>query len=179
MRAPLVTRVAAVLDELDIPHALVGAGALAVHGVARSTFDLDLFTTIPAVLDPAAWRGLAAGADVRVTIRRGDAEDPLLGVIRFEAEGERDVDIVVGRPGWQSEIPTRALHVTVAGSELPVATAADLILLKLYAGGGQDAWDIEQLLAAPDRHTLVQEVEERIDRLPAAAVRLWRRILGS
>jgi hypothetical protein len=26
-----------------------------------------------------------------------------------------------------------------------------VILLKLYAGGPQDAWDIEQLLGGPDR----------------------------
>ena len=30
-----------------------------------------------------------------------------------------------------------------------VATAADFGLLKLYASGTQDAWDVEQLLAGP------------------------------
>jgi hypothetical protein len=179
MRAPLVARVAGVLDAAGIPHALVGAGALAVHGVARSTFDLDLFTTALAVLDDVTWRSLADAGEVRVTVRRGDAEDPLAGVVRIEAEGERDVDVVVGRTGWQSEIAARALRVAVAGTELPVARAADLVLLKLYAGGAQDAWDIEQLLAGPDRAALVQEVESRLDRLPPSAARLWVRIIGS
>jgi len=32
-----------------------------------------------------------------------------------------------------------------------VATAADFGLLKLYASGTQDAWDVEQLLAGPGR----------------------------
>jgi hypothetical protein len=178
MPRALVARVAAVLDGLGVPHALVGAGALAVHGVARSTFDLDLFTTALVVLDTEKWRALTDDGQAHVTVRRGDAEDPLAGVVRIEAAGERDVDVIVGRAGWQSEIPGRAVRVAVAGTELPVARAADLVLLKLYAGGAQDAWDIEQLLAGPDRAALVEEVESHLDGLPPEAGRLWVRIAG-
>jgi hypothetical protein len=172
----LVARVAAVLDRLGASYALVGAGALAVHGVARSTFDVDLFTTEPAVLDATIWAALSATPAVKVDVRRGDAEDPLAGVVRIEAAGERDVDVVVGRLAWQAEVVTRALRVPLAGTSLPVVTAADLILLKLFAGGAQDAWDIEQLLAGPDRAVLVMDVESRLQRLPPPAVRLWARI---
>jgi hypothetical protein len=172
----LTARVAAVLDERGAAYALVGAGALAVHGVARSTFDVDLFTTEQAVLDPAAWAALAATSGARVDVRRGDAEDPLAGVVRIEAAGERDVDVVVGRLAWQAEVVTRALRVPLAGTSLPVVTAADLILLKLFAGGAQDAWDIEQLLGGPDRAVLVSDVESRLHRLPPPAGRLWARI---
>jgi hypothetical protein len=37
---------------------------------------------------------------------------------------------------------------------VPVATAGDLIALKLYAGGPQDAWDVEHLLQTGDRAAL-------------------------
>jgi hypothetical protein len=178
MTGPLIGRVAALLEGLGVPYALIGAGALAVHGIARSTFDLDLFTTAAAVLDAAAWRGLGDSGGVAVDVRQGDAEDPLAGVVRISASGERDVDVIVGRLGWQSEIVGRAQRVTVAGTDLPVVTAADLVLLKLYAGGTQDAWDIQQLLDGPDRPTLVRDVEGRIGALPAPAVRLWARIVG-
>ena len=47
-------------------------------------------------------------------------------------------------------------------SRLPIVTPADLILLKLYAGGSQDHWDIEQLLARDDRDVLVETVNSRI-----------------
>jgi len=57
---------------------------------------------------------------------------------------------------------------------------ADLIRLKLYAGGSQDSWDIEQLLAASaDRGALIREVESGLDSLPAEVRRLWNRILRS
>jgi hypothetical protein len=88
--SPLIARVAAVLGQSGVRYALIGAGALAAHGIARSTFDLDLF--------------------------------------------------------------------------------------KLYAGGSQDCWDIEQLLAASDRPSLIQEVESRLEALPGQARRLWRRL---
>jgi hypothetical protein len=52
-----------------------------------------------------------------------------------------------------------------------VVQAADLILLKLYAGGSQDKWDIEQLLAV--RPALVQDVTPRLDVLSGREKRLW------
>lgn len=63
-------------------------------------------------------------------------------------------------------------EVTVA-----VPTAADIILLKLYAGGPQDAWDIAQLLADDDRDAVVREVGERIGELPPDCRRLWESLL--
>ena len=60
---------------------------------------------------------------------------------------------------------------------MPTALARDLILLKLYAGGSQDAWDVEQLLAGPDREVLIAAVAADIDDLPARCRRLWKRLL--
>jgi len=60
------------------------------------------------------------------------------------------------------------------GVDLPILRAADLILLKLYAGGPQDRWDIAQLLAAGDHGALVEEVELRLPDLPSEASALWK-----
>jgi len=170
---PLVT---AVLDRLGARYALIGAAALAAHGVARSTFDLDLLTTEPAALDPAAWAGLAANPELLVSVRKGDADDPLAGIVRIESKGQRAIDVVVGRWRWQAEAVEAARSIQVASMDVPVVGPADLILLKLYAGGSQDLWDIEQLLAVADRPALVAEVGARLDRLPAQARRAWIRI---
>jgi len=61
---------------------------------------------------------------------------------------------------------------------LPVVGSADLVLLKLYAGGSQDFWDIEQLPARDDRQSLVREVEPRLGLLPRECGRAWARIVG-
>jgi len=104
----LLVQVSAELASRGIAHAMIGAGALAVHGISRSTFDIDLFTIHRAALDAATWAA---------------------------------------------------------------------ILLKLYAGSPQDAWDVQQLIAVvPDPMALVAEVERGLLDLPADAAELWRTI---
>jgi hypothetical protein len=169
----LLARASAALERSAIAHALIGAGALAAHGVARATADFDLLTTRPATLDEATWRELRVPG-VRVEIRHGDELDPLRGVVRVSSSGERPVDVVVGRAAWQEAVIQRAQPARVGDATLRIVTAADLILLKLYAGGPQDAWDIDQLLdrvpsAAGEVHTLVTA-------LPTDCAALWERI---
>lgn len=171
----LLGRVLASLQRADIPHALIGAGAMAVHGVSRATLDLDLLIADPTLLDPSRWEDLSqSGASVDV--RRGDSEDPLAGVVRLTATGERAVDVIVGRFAWQRGVIERAELYSIGELLLPVARAADVILLKLFAGGIQDAWDIEQLLAAGDRERLAEEVESRLAELSPECSDSWRRI---
>jgi len=172
---PLIARVAAALDAHGVPYAVVGAAALAAHGVARSMFDLDLLTTSTSALERELWTMVAADGATRLEIRRGEADDPLLGLVRVEADGQRTVDVVVGRHAWQGDVVRRAARVRIAGVQMPVVTAADLVLLKLYAGGSQDCWDIEQLLAGPDRASLTAAVDGRVGVLPIDARQLWRR----
>lgn len=173
-RRSLLDRIADHLERTGVPFALIGAGALAVHGVSRSTLDLDLLAVDPRPLDPAFW---SLPADVTVDIRRGDAADPLAGVVRCRAEHERDVDVVIGRSGWQANLIGRAEPTRRAGRLIPAARVEDLILLKLYAGGSQDRWDIEQLLERTDRAVIVAAVEHRLGELPASARQIWVRIL--
>jgi hypothetical protein len=172
----LLADVSRKLSTRGVRHALIGAGALAVHGVSRSTFDVDLLVTETAVLSAAFWSGLGPGTSVDA--RRGDPDDPLSGVVRLARRGARSVDVVVGRAAWQAEALARAPVTPLGAVALPVVGAADLVLLKLFAGGPQDAWDVEQLLAASDRAALVRAVEAGLPRLPGDAAALWGRITG-
>ncbi|OLB93829.1 MAG: hypothetical protein AUH30_19260 [Candidatus Rokubacteria bacterium 13_1_40CM_68_15] len=116
---------------------------------------------------------------VDVVLHRGDADDPLAGAVRLRPrEGGGPVDVVIGRGGWLSGVLQRAAECDVDGVRLPVAGRADLILLTLCAGGPQDAWDIEQLLAGAGPDAVVLDVERELPRLPEHAHRLWRRIRG-
>jgi hypothetical protein len=175
----LLRDLSAFLAARSVPHALVGAAALAVHGVSRSTFDADLFTTDISVLSAGAW-GALRERGVGVDTRLGDYDDPLAGVVRFSLVGQRSVDLVVGRhPVWQKGVLARAKRIRFGEVELPVATPADLVLLKLFAGGSQDAWDIEQLLAAVGADAVTTSVEAALPGLPPEAAALWVRIRGA
>ena len=124
----LLVQVTHVLEEQRIRHALIGAAALAVHGVSRSTADVDLLTLDTRVLEKGLWEGLAARG---VTIRplKGDHDDPLAGTVRLSA-GTELVDVVVGKLDWQGEIVECATHRRLASglqhhAPAPVTGAAD------------------------------------------------------
>lgn len=164
------------LRDRGVPFAVIGAAAMAVHGVSRSTRDLDLLARAPQCLEPATWEPLRrAGVEVRV--QRGEADDPLAGVVRLALPGEYPVDLVVGKSRWQDAVLAGAREADLEGARVPVAARSGLILLKLYAGGPQDAWDIAELLAGPDRAALIAEVEPGLDALPTRCRALWGRIL--
>ena len=168
----LLDDVVAHLVARQIAHALIGAVALAVHGVSRSTLDQDLLVIERRVLDEGFW--LPLGSGVTVDVRAGDTTDPLAGVVRLRRADERDVDVVVGRHEWQRTILDRAIP--VGHGQLLVVRAADLILLKLYAGGTQDTWDIEQLLGLDGAAALVEDVDSHAWVLPADSRELWARL---
>ena len=168
----LLEEIRSILEAAEIRHALIGALALAAYGVNRASVDLDLFAADPACLNPDLSAGLQSRG-VAVQVRKGDLTDPLAGVVRFQAPGETPVDVVVGKFVWQTKLLERAEPV----GGILVVRAADLVLLKLYAGGLQDAWDVQQLLARPFRSDLVTEVESRLSDLPVRCQGLWKKIL--
>ena len=167
----LLDEIRSTLDAAGIHHALIGALALSAYGVNRATVDLDLLTTDVSCLVPDFWADLRSRG-VAVEVRKGDLTDPLAGVVRFQAPGEGTIDVVVGKFAWQTRLLERAEPI---GGTL-VVRAADLVLLKLYAGGPQDAWDVQQLLARPFREEVIREVESRLSDLPNQCQNLWKKI---
>ena len=157
------------------PHALIGAAAMAVHGVTRSTTDIDLLTVDTRVLRGELWAPFERqGATLRILT--GDAEDPLAGSVRL-SDGSQIVDVVVGRYVWQREIVDTAVPSLIDDVQIGVARPGGLVLLKLYAGGPKDAWDIRSLLeVSEDEPALRAEVDHVLPRLGADAIRLWARL---
>jgi hypothetical protein len=146
--------------------------------VPRATLDQDLLAVDARVLDTGTWAGLAEPS-LDIDIRRGDADDPLRGVVRITSStSDRPLDLVVGRYQWQERAIARATLVTLDDDvAVPVVQARDLVLLKLYAGGPQDAWDIQRLLAASESNAaLREEVETDVGALPRRCIDLWKQL---
>ena len=154
---------------------MIGAAAMAVHGVSRSTRDVDVFTLAQECLEAAFWTPLRAPS-LEARVRKGDADDPLAGVVRLTAVGEHPLDVVVGKSPWQAAVTAGAREALIEDVRVPVAGPVDLILLKLYAGGPQDAWDIQQLLAGPEGAALAAQVDAAVTALPPEGRSLWARI---
>ena len=160
------------LAEASSPTALIGGVALAVHGIARYTEDADLLSVDGSILVDAFWEVLRKQG-TKVEVRRGDFDDPLRGVVRLSAEGEKPVDVVVGRSSWHEQVLSRRRVLHVAGEDLPVVDAADLVLLKLEAGGPQDFLDVRLLLAGPEGKAIRADVEARLPALPSSLRESW------
>lgn len=135
--------------------AVIGAIAMAVHGHARSTMDLDLATE----LDPGAqltrMRADFEARGYQVELNLPDADDPLGGVLTIAGQDFDDVQVVnFHNPLSMRETPaSRALDdaIPLEGTQLRIVTVEDLVLLKLYAGGLKSLADIAGLLEAnPD-----------------------------
>lgn len=169
--------VVGLLQSRGVPHALIGAAAMSGLGVVRASDDLDLLVTDAAVLEDEFWEPLARGG-TRVDVRRGDDADPLAGVVRLATGGGAPVDVVVGKRPWQRDVVARARPIRLGAVDVPLVGAADLVLLKLFAGGPQDAADVGLILAAGDRGAIRAEVEARVASLPPDSVALWRTIAG-
>jgi hypothetical protein len=165
----LLDTVAGVLETNGVPFAMIGAAALAARGIARSTFDIDLLTSDTRVLRTEFWAELES-AGAAIDVRRGDDSDPLGGVVRIESADQRPIDLIVGKHTWQAQIVERAERPPGAP---PVVTASDLILLKLYAGGAQDLWDVRELLGLPNSEDLAAGVEAHLASCPAPMRELW------
>jgi len=171
----LLAETVASLSCHDLRCAMIGAAAMAAHGVARATMDVDLLLTGHRTLVSPVWDQLR-GSGVSVEVRRGDRDDPLVGVVRLRREGELPIDIIIGGASWQRRAVEDATAVDVLGATIPVASARDLILLKLFAGSPQDRWDIIRLLSASNDPGLPGRVESELNALPAECRTLWRSI---
>ena len=155
--------ICAYLDAAGIRYVLIGGVAVAARGAGRSTLDIDMLTTDSAVLKDEFWAAIS-DRGFRVDVRKGDWDDPLAGVVRIDA-GEA-IDVVVGKYKWESAVIERAETMTVRGIELRVPKTADLILLKLSAGGPRDNTDAGRLLRVGDREAIVCHLEDVKPTLP-------------
>jgi hypothetical protein len=174
----LIRRVFEIVEGRSVPVALIGGVALAAHGIVRATKDADLLATDLGLLDATVWMPLEAES-VTVSVNRGDVEDPLAGVVRFRRDPEPPVDLVLGRERWLDGVLARRQPVELSGVSLQVVTAADLVLLKLDAGGPIDLIDARLLLSGPDGPGLRKTIEALALELPRRLQEPLKKLLSA
>jgi hypothetical protein len=81
---------------IGVDVVVIGATALATHGLVRSTADLDLLAHDERIITGRAWAE-ARKSPIGIVVRAGDAMDPLRGVVRIGPSARMPVDIVVIR----------------------------------------------------------------------------------
>ncbi|HSP16662.1 MAG TPA: hypothetical protein VLV78_18090 [Thermoanaerobaculia bacterium] len=173
-----IESISRVLESIAAPYALIGGRAVGLRGHPRMTLDYDFLTTDPRVLQPGIWASLAR-RDATIEPRKGDADDPLAGVVRIIFHDGVEADVILAKWKWQQGVIDRAEPLDVGGVTIPVPRTSDLILLKLTAGGYVDLQDVHVLLQVGDRHQLVREVEKYVGDLSPDGREAWKNILAS
>lgn len=140
-------RVASLLVENGVPAVVIGAVALAAHRYVRHTEDIDLGVDA----DLPKMRALAAvlrSEGFVVDLHEPDGDDPLGGVI--DVSGAFGLVQVVSFGDRFPAVIRDALAADDVrirpGSELRLVPIAQLVALKLYAGGSGSKSDIIELL---------------------------------
>ena len=140
------------LAEAGIPHAVSGAIAMAAHGYIRATADLDLLVVAPAIRLPEVFgivRSHGLPGEDRELLRSLRKR----AVAVFEGGAVR-VEILVPVLPYHGTLVGRSETVPMGGTDVPVVTIEDLVVLKLL-------WRRQKDLA--DIHALLQLAGERFD----------------
>lgn len=137
---------AALLDH-DARFLVVGAHALAAHGVPRGTQDLDVWVAPEPANAARVWQALASfGAPLAALgITPADFSAPDM-VVQLGLPPQR-IDILTGLSGVPAFEPAWAdrLMVSVRGRALPFLGRAALLATKRAAGRPKDLADLEAL----------------------------------
>lgn len=142
-------------DFLDLLRLLLGAGArflvvgahaMAVHGVPRATGDLDIWVDPEPANAERAWRALLEfGAPVReMGVAREDLETP--GVVVQIGQPPRRIDVLTGISGvgFAEAWPNRAEH-AIGGLAVPFLGRDDLVRNKRATRRPKDLADLDVL----------------------------------
>lgn len=129
----------------EVAFAVIGGLAVGVRGEPRFTADVDVVVGLDLDdalqlldrLSDSPFQPLFP--DVAEVVRTS-----FILPLRHLATGVR-VDVAIGLSGFERQLLARADEVTIAGFTAPVATAEDLILMKLLASRPRDTDDAEKL----------------------------------
>jgi len=144
--AELLSRLGAALDDAEIGYMVVGGQAVLVHGEPRLTRDIDLTIaggqeSVPGLLAVLAQLGLRPLPIDPI----GFAAETMVLPAVDDTSGIR-VDLILSWTPFEREAIERAETVSLDGLAYRVATAADLVVLKVLAGRPRDLEDVRGIL---------------------------------
>jgi hypothetical protein len=144
----LLDRTTAALEAAGFTYAVIGALARNAWARPRATTDVDLALA----LDPAQVGALRALLDaVGLAVRKerpGEHGVPELLLLADRSEPSLRIDLLVAQTPFEDSVLLRRVRARVAGRDLWVATAEDLVVYKLVAGRPRDWADAEEVARA-------------------------------
>lgn len=131
-------------NEEGVKYLIVGAYALAVHGVPRATGDMDIWVRMSPENAERAWRALANFGAPLAEFKETDLNTTgivlQIGVAPCRIDVLTSIDAVDFDQAWPARVETE-----VEGLKIPVIGRAHLIANKQAVGRPQDLADVARL----------------------------------
>jgi hypothetical protein len=160
--ADLLADLAAALVSLELRWYVFGAQAALIWGRPRLTTDVDVTVQLGRV-EPAR---LVATLEAHGFSRRLQVTDAFVNQTRvlplMHEPSSLALDIVLAGPGLEELFLSRAVHVDVAGVEVPFISPEDLIVTKILAGRSKDIEDVRGVLAERGDRLSVSDIEQAL-----------------
>ena len=166
--ALLLVDVTLILVEQNIPYAVVGALAAAVHGEVRGTADADALLSV-SLRQLRPLRAVFERAGFQTELRLGDHEDPIPAMLILRDVNENRVELLAGLRGLDLDAFARTITVPFHGKSLQIIGLEDFIAMKCYAGGPQDIADAQAALKRRDPPTDIDLLRRLTRRFGRAA----------
>ncbi len=151
MFAELLIRLGNAFDGHELPYMVIGGQAVLVHGEPRLTRDIDI--TVGVGVDGID-RVLAVVAELGLALLPGDPRAFALQTMVVPAIDQTSgirIDMILSFTPYEAQAIGRARDVQMGGGTVRVATAEDLVVLKVFAGRPRDLEDVRMvLLRNPD-----------------------------
>ncbi|MCK6553532.1 hypothetical protein L6Q96_02930 [Candidatus Binatia bacterium] len=171
MRAPLVELFAALKETFDRLHMrwyVFGAQAAILYGSPRLTADVDITVDIAerptaALIDALARSGFHPRVDTPIEFVERTRVLPLEHVASGIA-----VDVVLAGPGLEEVFFERRREVSIEDVGVPVASAEDIVIMKVLAGRAKDLDDVVAIVTANRRHLDTAHIRQTLHMLEEA-----------
>lgn len=166
--AELFTDLERAFASLGLRWFLFGAQAAILHGAARLTADVDVTVDVG---DRSTASLVSALAETGFELRIADADDFVAKtrILPFVHGPSRiPVDVVLAGPGLEELFFSRVETRTVGGVTVPVASAEDLVAMKILAGRPRDHEDVEAVVRARGPSLDLDRVRATLDLLERA-----------
>lgn len=180
--AETLKSLAACFGELGVRWYVFGAQAAILHGVARATADIDVTVDLAAQSTEVLANSLRArGFALRVS---DDAFVAQTRVLPITHSSGVPVDVVLAGPGLEDLFFERVVFRTVGSVKVPVASAEDIVVMKVLAGRRKDLDDVRGIVSAKRETLDIQQVRETLRLLEGALdqsdlLPLFEQLLGS